>query len=187
VCGQSSSLLLQDIQNTINDSGTTLIHCFLDLKCTLPPNFPSTSVPHPLLDSVHYTGKAQTKVTLDPSDSAERALTEFAVLHSILLSHIPTKYHPNVFVEELRSALLQYNITHPNIITRYNRSLWIFDPRLTGKYTDILHTQLAHHKTAEKLEKLKEAYSTSSWTDSHTAQYHTIHSQITQAMLYAES
>jgi hypothetical protein len=90
---------LQDIRNQTADNGNQLMHGFVAMRCAIPDGSPPEILAPPLLDSIHNTGRIHTKVVLVPKTMEVETLTQFAIMHSILLNNVAEKYHGNVFVD----------------------------------------------------------------------------------------
>lgn len=97
-----------------------------------------------------------------------------------------------VFHSDHRACYVDFNAkiifvldTHPIKPPCY-RQLQLHDPRIVGKYNDILSYQLNYHKIITKLDRLYSKAMGSSWTSSNTVEYNKIDKIITDSMLYAE-
>jgi hypothetical protein len=66
------------------------------------------------------------------------------------------------------------------------QSLRLQDPQIVRQYTEELLQQLEHHKLLDKVESLREASQSRTWTEEHEQLYQVVDRIITEAMLYAE-
>ncbi len=95
---------LQDIHNSIDNGGTTLMQGFYGMQYTLPMG-DAPPEPEPLLHSIHNTGKQYTKVALVPMCHYDSALTQLSAIHSILTSYISKEYLDRVFVGSMQAGI----------------------------------------------------------------------------------
>ncbi len=95
---------LQDIHNSIDNGGTTLMQGFYGMQYTLPLG-DAPPEPEPLLHSIHNTGKQYTKVALVPTCHYDSALTQLSAIHSILTSYISNEYLDRVFVGSMQAGI----------------------------------------------------------------------------------
>jgi hypothetical protein len=83
---------LQDIQNVIGDEGQTLMRSFLNLTHMV------NNSPHPLIQSVHNTGRTNVKAVLVPMENYDAAMDQLGSLHQLLLAGVSKDYYEAVFV-----------------------------------------------------------------------------------------
>jgi hypothetical protein len=96
---------IQNIHNSINHGGRTLMQGFYGMQYTIPATDTQPAISDPLLHSIHNTSKPTTKVALVPICHYEAALTQLSAIHSILASYIPQEYHDRVFVDSKQAGL----------------------------------------------------------------------------------
>jgi hypothetical protein len=96
---------LQDIRNSITPDGTTLMEGFYGMQYQSPETDNNTTVPEPLLHSIHNTGKPTTKVALVTTGQYESAITQLSAIHSILTSYVPQENHDKVFINSLQVGI----------------------------------------------------------------------------------
>jgi hypothetical protein len=105
---------LQDIRNVIGTGGYTLMKGFLGM--TAPVEGKGT---HPLIQSIHNTGRPTVKAVLVYHEHYDYALEHLAAIHQVLLSGVPQEYHGNVFVDAQEVGLTS---SHRDTIQSCNSS-----------------------------------------------------------------